>query len=129
MASRTKVKGLYIRGSVYWTKLSVDGKPVYRSTETSDLATAKQILDVRRGEIAKSTYQPQVDHTKYDDLVADLKSHYRQTGDRKLGEVEKRLKHLDKVFVGMKASRIDAPAVGRYVERRKEQGVANGTRG
>jgi len=67
------------------------------------------------------------DQVRYDDLVEGLKRHYRNTEDRDLVEVEKRLKHLDPFFTGTRAAKIDAAMVSRYVERRKKEHAANGT--
>jgi integrase len=128
---------LYKRGNVWWSKLYRDGRPVYQSTEIAvtqegvDAATLKREAQRKdkawAGDIAKGTFLPQADRVTYDELVEDLKRHYTTTGSRNLVEVDKRLAHLTPFFRRMRAARIDATTVARYVEHRQWEGAANGT--
>ena len=118
---------LYQRGTIWWCKLYQDGQPTYKSTKTSDKQKAKRIHDTWAGEIAQGSFLPRADQKRYEELVEDLKQHYRNTECRDMVEVEKRLKHLDAFFSGTRAAKIDPSMVGRYVEHRKAQRAANGT--
>src|SRR5215475_11886740 len=118
---------LYQRGDIWWVKLYRDGVPTYKSTKTSDKQKAKRIHDTWAGEIAQGSFLPCADQKRYEELVEDLKQHYRNTESRDLVEVEKRLKHLAAFFSGTRAAKIDPSMVGRYVEHRKAQRAANGT--
>lgn len=128
---------LYKRGNKWWLKLSQNGRPVYESTgikvKSPGVAPAtlrqeaKRVHDARAGEIAKGTFLPRADRVSYDELAQDLRRHVQNTGTRNPIELEKRLKHLDQFFLGMRATAIDASAVERYVERRKGEGAAPGT--
>ena len=58
-------KGLYQRGSIFWTKVYQHGRPIYQSTGTSNLTEAKRILDVRRGAAQRGeSVLPQVDRVR-----------------------------------------------------------------
>jgi len=128
---------LYKRGNVWWSKLYRDGRPVYQSTGISvaddgvDGATLKREAQRKdkawAGEIAKGAFLPSGEPDDYGELVEDLKRHYRTTGSRNLVEVDKRLAHLTPFLGGVRAARIDAAAVARYVEHRQREKAANGT--
>jgi integrase len=118
---------LYKRGKIWWAKLYQDGIPVYKTTRASEKREAQRLHDSWAGEMAKGTFLPRVDRTRYEELVEDLKQDYRNTESRNLIEVEKRLKHLNPFFAGIRAARIDAAAVARYIKQRKAQRGANGT--
>src|SRR5712692_5706686 len=128
---------LYKRGNTWWSKLSHNGVPVYQSTGIKvtapgvDPATLKREAqrkdDIWSGEIAKGGFVARTDQVRYEALRDDLIRHYTNTGDRDLGEVNKRLGHLDPFFTGKRAAQIDAEVIGKYVEKRKEESMANGT--
>ena len=75
-------------------------------------------------ETLKRTFLPKADQVKYGELVADLKRHYDNTESRNVAEVNKRLAHLDPLFAGARAAKIDAAMVARYVERRRSASLA-----
>lgn len=118
---------MYKRGDIWWAKLYQDGVPMYKSTKLSDRREAQSLHDIWAGELRQGTFLPRADRTRYEELVADLKQHYRNTESRDLVEVDKRLKHLDAFFEGTRAAKIDASVVGRYIEHRRKQQGANGT--
>jgi site-specific recombinase XerD len=118
---------LYKRGDIWWVKLYQDGVPVYKTTKMPDKREAQRLHDIWAGELRQGTFLPQVDQTRYEELVEDLRQHYRNTESRDLVEVNKRLKHLDAFFAGTRAAKIDAALVARYIEQRKAQKSANGT--
>ena len=102
-------------------------RPVYKSTKMSDKREAQRLHDIWAGELRQGTFLPRADQTRYEDLVTDLKQHYRNTESRNLVEVDKRLKHLDGFFASARAMKIDPSVVGHYIEHRKKQQGANGT--
>ena len=68
-------KGLYQRGSIFWTKVYQHGRPIYQSTGTSNVTEAKRILDVRRGAAQRGeSVLPQVDRVRWEEA--------RQTSSR-----------------------------------------------
>jgi DUF1009 family protein len=56
-----------------------------------------------------------------------LREHYRTTGSRDLVEAEKRLKHLDAFFRGMRVAGIGGAEATAHVAQRQRQEAANGT--
>ena len=119
--------GLYKRGNIWWAKLYQDGVPVYKTTKATEKREAQRLHDIWTGELRQGTFLPRADQTRYEELVEDLKQHYRNTESRDLVEVNKRLKHLDNFFAGVRAAKIDASLVGQYIEQRRAQKAANGS--
>ena len=104
-------KGLYQRGSIFWTKVYQHGRPIYQSTGTSNLTEAKRILDVRRGAAQRGeSVLPQVDRVRWEEAQADLIAYYEATGKRDVAEAQSRVAHLGLYFAGWRIARIDTPA-------------------
>ena len=118
---------LYKRGKFWWAKLYQDGVPVYKTTKATDKREAQRLHDIWAGELRQDRFLPHADQIRYEELVEDLVKHYQNTEDRELIEVNTRLAHLNPFFSGMRAARIDASMVTKYVEQRKTAGAANGT--
>jgi integrase len=98
------------------------------STHTTDERKARSILKAREGRIAAGLpILPRADRITYGEAAADLRKHYQTTGDRDLVEVEKRLKHLDKFFLGRRLAGIGGAEATAYVEQRQAQEIANST--
>ena len=121
-------KGLYQRGSIFWTKVYQHGQPIYQSTGTSNLTEAKRILDVRRGAAQRGeSVLPQVDRVRWEEAQADLIAYYEATGKRDVAEAKSRTAHLGLYFAGWRIARIDTPAIHGYVLYRKQQRAAPAT--
>jgi integrase len=121
-------KGLYQRGSIFWTKVYQHGRPIYQSTGTSNLTEAKRILDVRRGAAQRGeSVLPQVDRVRWEEAQADLIAYYEATGKRDVAEAKSRMAHLGLYFAGWRLARIDTPAIHGYVVHRKQQKAAPAT--
>jgi len=115
----------------YWIKYYRDGRPFRESTGTLDKFEARRNLKQREGEVAEGRFRGvRMDRTRFDELCDDLKAHYR-IGGRRIGQrvqrLEEALQHLEPVFRGYRATEITSDKITRYIERRKEQGAANGT--
>ena len=121
-------KGLYQRGSIFWTKVYQHGRPIYQSTGTSNLTEAKRILDVRRGAAQRGeSVLPQVDRVRWEEAQVDLIAYYEATGKRDVTEAKSRVAHLGLYFAGWRIARIDTPAGHGYVVHRKQQKAAAAT--
>ena len=121
-------KGLYQRGSIFWTKVYQHGRPIYQSTGTSNLTEAKRILDVRRGAAQRGeSVLPRVDRVRWEEAQADLIAYYEATGKRDVAEAKSRVAHLGLYFAGWRIARIDTPAIHGYVVHRKQQKAAPAT--
>jgi hypothetical protein len=114
--------------AVWWVKYYVNGKAVRESTETEKETEAKRFLKTKEGDAATGRpVLPRVDRTLYDEASADLRTHYKTTGDRDIVEAEKRLKHFDGFSRSWRISRIDPDDATRYIAARQAENAANGT--
>lgn len=119
---------LYQRGRIWWVKYYVNGRPVRESTGTEKEREAERILKTREGRAAAGLpLLPRADRVRYEEAAEDLREHYRTTGTRNLVEAEKRLKHLDVVFRGMRVAVIGGAEATAYIAQRQREGAANGT--
>jgi hypothetical protein len=75
---------LYKRGDIWWVKLYQDGIPVYKTTKMTGKWDAQRLHDIWAGELRQGTFLPRADQTRYEELVEDLKQHYRNTESRDL---------------------------------------------
>ena len=91
----------------WWVKYYLNGTAVRESTETEKETEAKRFLKTKEGDAATGRpVLPRVDRTLYDEAVADLRTHYKTTGNRDMVEAKKRLTHLEGVFRNCRISRI-----------------------
>jgi len=119
---------LYKRGSTWWIKYYLNGRPVRESTGTTKEQEATRILKAREGRAAAGLpVIPRADRVRYDEAAQDLRDHYRATGSRDLDEAEGRLAHLDAAFRGRRLASLGQADVTAYALRRQGQGAANGT--
>jgi integrase len=98
------------------------------STRTEDREEAERILKIREGKVAEGQpILPPADQVKYDQLAADLVTHYQTTGNRDLIEAGCRLTHLNAFFRGRRAVEIQPALVTLYVAQRQAAEAASGT--
>jgi len=115
-------------GGPFWIKFYVDGQPRRESTGTVNKQQARNILKDREGRVVTGQpILPRADRVRYEEIAADLRAYYRTSGRRNLTEAEKRLKHLDASFTGVRVVGLDPPRLTAYVEHRQQEGAANGT--
>lgn len=120
--------GLYKRGTIFWIKYYVNGRPVRESTGATKRADAKRIRDTKVGRAAAGEpLLPRVDRITWDEAAKDLKTFYSTTGSRGLDEAECRFNHLDQFFAGRRLVAIGGALVSDYVQLRQAAGAANGT--
>jgi integrase len=111
---------LYQRGSMWWCKYYVNGRPVRESTGTEHEKAAERFLKVREGAVAiGAPIPPRMDRVLYEELAGDLREHYRTTGRRRLDEVEDRLTYLDRFFARHRAANIGPALITTYVAQRQ----------
>ena len=74
---------LYLRGTVWWMKYYVAGRPVYESTGQQKESQAQRVLNERIGKVATGqTILPRLDRITYAEAAKDLREHYTSSGDR-----------------------------------------------
>src|SRR5262245_4776052 len=116
---------LYRRGDVWWVKYYVNGRPSYESTGLKcrdekgrkvNETEAGRILNERLGRIATGQpILPRADRVRYPEVAADLREHYKATGERDTEEVEYRLAHLDAFFTPYRLADIGPVTITRYI--------------
>jgi len=70
---------------------------------------------------------PRVDRVRVEELLKDLREYYETTGDRNLRKADCRLTPLKAFFTGRRASALNGADFTRYVQKRQDATVANGT--
>jgi hypothetical protein len=101
---------------------------VRESTESEKETEAKRFLKDREGKVATGQpVKPKVGRILYDELAADLRTHYRATGERDLDEADGRFAHLNPFFTLRRAADIGSADVTAYIAARQKEGAANGT--
>ena len=76
---------IYKRGTIWWVKYYVNGRPVRESTGTDKVLEAKKMLKERDWKAV--TGQPiimRADRIRYETIAEDLRRHYETSGDRNL---------------------------------------------
>ncbi len=119
---------LYRRGTMFWVKYYLNGRPIRESTGTGKETEAKRFLKEREGRVATGQpILPRADRIRYEEIAADLRDHYQTTGERDLGEADVRLAWLEKFFRGQRVAAIGGTLVTRYIQWRQQMEVANST--
>jgi integrase len=116
------------RSAVWWCKYYVNGRSIRESTGCEDKEEAKRELKKREG--AAATGQPilpRVDRIRYEEVAADLRTHYETTGCRDLDEADGRLAPLKAFFAGYRVARIGPADAARYAAQRQATGRSNAT--
>ena len=119
---------LYRRGTVFWVKYYVNGRPIRESTGTDKEKDAERFLKEREGRVAMGQpILPRADRLRVEDILDDLRVHYATTGRRNLREADTRLTPLKAFFTGRRVSALNGADFTKYVQKRQDATVANGT--
>ena len=127
--------------SPYWYIAYSAGRQRCReNTRTTNLKTAKKLLDTRLGAIAGGDVLPvNVGKTTIGELLELVRTDYIINNLKSLDDAERRMKlHLAPFFYctvdqagkfrdGMKANEVSSDFVNRYVVTRQQAGASNGT--
>jgi integrase len=121
--------GTVKEGKTYWIKYYRNGKPYRESTRSPKEADAKRLLKKREGEIANGKL-PGIyfDRVVFDELAEDfIRDRRINGGPGSVKDGEKRVKHLEKSFDGVKVTSITSDKIQKYVDLRLSEGAANAT--
>jgi hypothetical protein len=117
---------LYQRGTTWWIQFYQDGQRVRMTSESADEAVARRMLKEHEARVTlKEPVVAQAARVTYDDLRTDLVAHYQATGSRDLAEAGCRLKHLDRAFRGVRASRITGAVITKYIVQRQQEEIVS----
>jgi integrase len=120
--------GEVVRSGLWWMKYYDNGKPVCRSTGKVDKREAMLVLRKAEGRAAEGQREtPLVHRVKFEDLEEDLKLEYQLRSLKTWSRRQEHLKHLRRVFKGMKASSINTPRLREYITKRQGEKAAAAT--
>jgi len=125
---RDPVTGQLVESGPYWIKYYRGGRPFYESTETEDKTEARRKLKEREGQVATGQHHgPQVERTRFDDLVALIQQDYTLNERRSRRRLNDLLTHLAPSFRLLRASAITTDKITAYIAKRRDEGAANAT--
>lgn len=121
---------IFQRGRIWWIAYYRNGRRVFESSHSDRKLMAERLLRQRLGEIAAGVAAPpgasQITYENMRDaLLADYAMNRRKLLTR-YGRLYE-LIHLDGFFQGWRACRVTTDEIRAYIERRQEEGAANGT--
>jgi len=117
---------IYRRGKTLWIKYYRNGKSYAESTGSDKMEVAKRFLKKREGEISMGGLPGiYLDRVTFDELASDLITDYQINKRKSLERVELAVKHLEKMFSGMKVVNITTASIKTYIEDRMKSGLSN----
>jgi integrase len=117
-----------LRNEIWHIQYS-DGNRRYReSSHSRNKVDAERLLRRRLLELDEGI-SPSASgrRLKYEDLEKGIRNDYEINGRKSIKRLEQHLRHLGKEFGGKKASYIKEPRILAYIEKRLDEGAANGT--
>jgi integrase len=92
------------------------------------MEVAKRVLKMREGEISQGK-MPSIcfEKVKFDELARDFITDYRTNKRKSLDRAELSVKHLTKLFGGMRVVDITKESIKEYIEMRMQNGLSNAT--
>ena len=123
-----KKNGKKVKEAIYYISYYIGRKRFRECANTADYEIAQKLL-IKRLHEGGSPFIGGDDPAKttFDDLVALIRADYRLKQNRTWDRVEHALKHLRPEFEHLPATAITYDRVGRYVEKRQDEGAAHGT--
>ncbi|MDM8538975.1 site-specific integrase [Desulfobacterales bacterium HSG17] len=119
---------IYKRGKTWWIKYYRNGKPSYKSSESSKKMVAKRLLDKIEGEIAQGkTPSIHFDKTTFKQLADELINDYKINGRKSLKRAKQSVNNLNRFFEHFTAQAITTPKIREYIGMRMEEDVSNAT--
>lgn len=112
-----------------WLYYCHNGKVFRRSAGTDSPKEAKKKLQDLIKEVGQGSYRGgKAERIKVQELADDLIRDYKINGKKSLDDVEARWElHLKGFFAHYRANDITTSLVSRYIEKRQNEGAANGT--
>jgi integrase len=103
----------------WWISLSHRGKRVRLSSNSANRADAVRVLKQKLAELgAGRPVGSQIDHTTFEDLARMLTDNYVQKGNKTLGQLRFKLKHLRDFFGRDRAHEITSDRIDAYIAAR-----------
>lgn len=124
-----KQKDGTVKESRIWhIKYYRNGKPYRESSRSTKETDAKRLLKLREGHIAEGKFTGlKTEKIRFEELAQDLINDYTINGKKSLDRVELNIKHLKKMFEGVRAVDITTSKIQAYIMLRLEEGASNAT--
>jgi len=118
---------LYQRGRTWWISYYVDSNRVRESSDSSDKAVARKLLQQRLGQVAEGRFVgPRADRVRIEELAELVLLDYRVNGKKSIGVTETRFhKHILPFFRLQKAHSITATDIQAFIVHRQQQNASN----
>jgi len=118
--------GIYLRGNVWWYKFKKDGRPYYKSSESTDPEEARRLLRIAQGDVARGKTPVVIfNQVTLDDLAEDFLADFKIQKKKSLDHAERYVRELKKFFGNAKVTRITTTKIRHYIQKRQEAGLAN----
>ncbi len=124
MARQFGEGGVYLRGSTYWLRFSVNGREHRESSGSDDRKVATRTLRKRLSEVAAGQFAPDAAKLDFPALVDLVRADYRVNGRRSGARLETAITHLADTFSEHKARAITSQAIVEYVSNRTRETAA-----
>jgi integrase len=117
------------RSPFWWAKIMPykGSKPIYESTKRKRKDHAETYLKERLKDYTFDLGNVKPELVTFNELAGDLKTEYKIEARKSIDRLDNSIKHLKKVFDGMRAMEITTARVKRYIELRQNEGARNGT--
>jgi len=117
---------IYRRGKTLWIKYYRNGRSFAESTGSDKMEVAKRFLQKREGEVAMGGLPGiYLDRVTFDELATDLITDYQINKRKSLERARMAVKHLEKMFRGMRVVDITTASIKTYIEDRMKAGLSN----
>ena len=118
---------IYKRGKTFWIKYYRGGRPFRESSGSRKRADAERLLKEREGSVAKGLpVVPNVEKTKFYDLLQDLIVFYEVHKYRTIDSLERRIRlHIEPFFRNAFALSIRPDHIMRFIVKRQKEGASN----
>lgn len=119
---------VYKRGSVWWVKYYRHGRPFRESSNSPKITEAKHLLALREGQVVEGRFAGlKAERILFDELATDYLREYRIHGRKAIKDAERYARVLLQAFGGRRAIDVTSDAVQTFIDRRRNDGAANGT--
>lgn len=116
------------RGGVWWIRYYRDGRRFEESARTDKYETARDLLKVKEGDIAKGMpVSSATGRYRFEDAQKDIETEYAVNKRRSIGELKRRIKkHLAPVFGSRRMATITTADVRTFTKKRMDAKASAG---
>lgn len=119
---------IYKRGLTYWIQYVRNKKRYRESTGSTKYSDAKNLLQLREGDIANGKpVRVNFEKVTFDELATDLLTEYKVNKRKRINRLELSISHLKGFFEGYAAPAITSTKITDYVKARQDKKAANAT--